>query len=110
MHLAPPIAISTLVASVLSILCDRDRAFSGPAPVLPMMTAPGWYFGGSAAVVVYAVTMFTVTAGVGGRSRWLPGHMAATICWIAMAAAHSSSRCGCMTAMPGRRPSWVAWR
>ena len=43
-----------------------------------------------AVVVVYAVTTFTVTAGVlaGGESGgFFAGHMAATICWIAMAAA-----------------------
>jgi uncharacterized membrane protein len=41
-------------------------------------------------VVVYAVTTFTVTAGVlvGGEvGGFFAGHMAATICWIAMAAA-----------------------
>ena len=44
---------------------------------------------GSAAVIVYAITTFTVTAGVliGGEGRgFFAGHMAATICWIAMAA------------------------
>jgi uncharacterized membrane protein len=40
-------------------------------------------------MAVYAVTAFTVTAGVlaGGTSGFLAGHMAATICWIGMAAA-----------------------
>jgi uncharacterized membrane protein len=45
---------------------------------------------GSAAVIVYAVTAFTVTAGVliGGKNGgFFAGHMAATICWIALAAA-----------------------
>jgi uncharacterized membrane protein len=44
---------------------------------------------GAAFVIVYAVTTFTVTAGVlvGGVGRgFFAGHMAATICWIAMAA------------------------
>jgi uncharacterized membrane protein len=43
-----------------------------------------------ALVIVYSVTMFTVTAGVlaGGESGgFFAGHMAATICWIVMAAA-----------------------
>ncbi|HEX3289274.1 MAG TPA: DUF2339 domain-containing protein [Mycobacterium sp.] len=43
-----------------------------------------------ALVVVYAVTTFTVTAGVlagGDDGGFFAGHMAATICWIAMAAA-----------------------
>lgn len=42
------------------------------------------------ALTLYAVTMFTVTAGVaigGTGGGFLAGHMAATICWIAMAAA-----------------------
>ena len=45
---------------------------------------------GLAIVVVYSITTFTVTAGVlaGGESGgFFAGHMAATICWIAMAAA-----------------------
>ena len=45
-------------------------------------------FGGG--LVVYAVTAFTVTAGVligGTKGGFLAGHMAATICWIGMAAA-----------------------
>ncbi|WP_137145208.1 DUF2339 domain-containing protein [Mycolicibacterium sp. CR10] len=45
---------------------------------------------GAGAVIVYAVTSFTVTAGmlIGGDGRgFYAGHMAATICWIAMAAA-----------------------
>lgn len=44
----------------------------------------------AAAVLVFAVTTFTVTAGVligGVDGGFLAGHMAATICWIAMAAA-----------------------
>lgn len=44
----------------------------------------------SAAVVIYAVTAFTVTTGllVGGEDGgFFAGHVAATICWIAMAAA-----------------------
>ncbi len=46
--------------------------------------------GVAATVVVYAVTVFTVTAGVliaGPDGGFLAGQMAATICWIAMAAA-----------------------
>ena len=45
---------------------------------------------GAAVVAVYAITTFTVTAGVliGGDQRgFFAGHMAATICWIVMAAA-----------------------
>ena len=41
-------------------------------------------------LIVYAVTVFTVTAGVlvgGTGAGFLAGHMVATICWIGMAAA-----------------------
>jgi uncharacterized membrane protein len=45
---------------------------------------------GAAAILVYTVTVFTVTAGVliaGPEGGFLAGQMAATICWIALAAA-----------------------
>ncbi|MDY6999623.1 MAG: DUF2339 domain-containing protein, partial [Actinomycetota bacterium] len=47
-----------------------------------------WLIAG--AVVAYCVTSFTVTAGVliaGDRGGFFAGHMVATICWIALAAA-----------------------
>ncbi|WP_319436539.1 DUF2339 domain-containing protein [Mycobacterium sp. RTGN5] len=47
----------------------------------------GW--GAAALVSVYAVTVFTVTTGVligGPEKGFLAGHMAATICWIGLAA------------------------
>jgi uncharacterized membrane protein len=47
----------------------------------------GWV--AAALVSVYAVTVFTVTAGmlIGGPEKgFLAGHMAATICWIGLAA------------------------
>ena len=74
--------ISTLVSSLLLVARAVAIAWSwkGEANV----------WAGSAAVVVYAVTTFAVTAGVlvGGTGRgFFAGHMAATICWIAMAAA-----------------------
>jgi uncharacterized membrane protein len=43
----------------------------------------------AAVVAMYAITMFAVTAGVlfgGPESGFFSGHMAATICWIALAA------------------------
>lgn len=46
--------------------------------------------GGAVLALVYAVTVFTVTAGVliaGPDGGFLAGHMVATICWIALAAA-----------------------
>lgn len=81
-------AISTLVASVLAVgwaavmawLWVTTRSDESAARVL-------WVSAG--AVTVYASTAFTVTIGVligGGESGFLAGHMAATICWIALAA------------------------
>ena len=76
-------AVSTLIASLLLI------AF---AVVIVWTTddhdAAMW--AGAAVVTTYAITTFTVTAGVliGGEERgFFAGHMAATICWIVMAAA-----------------------
>ncbi|MDT7791628.1 MAG: hypothetical protein QOD59_1064 [Mycobacterium sp.] len=74
--------ISTLVSSLLLVACAVAIAWSlkGEANV----------WAGSAVVIVYAVTAFTVTAGVlvgGEGGGFFAGHMAATICWIAMAAA-----------------------
>jgi hypothetical protein len=74
--------ISTLVSSLLLVACAVAVAWSlkGEANV----------WAGLAVVIVYAVTTFTVTAGVlvgGEGGGFFAGHMAATICWIAMAAA-----------------------
>ncbi|KMO81590.1 hypothetical protein BST22_03050 [Mycolicibacterium chubuense] len=75
--------VSTLVSSVLLALAAVAIAWS-------VSGADRTVWAGAAAVVAYAVTSFTVTAGVliGGTSRgFYGGHMTATICWIAMAAA-----------------------
>ncbi|MGE0216233.1 DUF2339 domain-containing protein [Mycolicibacterium sp.] len=74
--------VSTLVSSVL-------LAGSAVAIVWSWPQRPRELWIAAAAVLVYAVTSFTVTAGVllGGDSGFFAGHMAATICWIAMAAA-----------------------
>jgi len=74
--------VSTLVASLLLVACAITIAWSWKEEVV--------IWAGSAAVIVYAVTSFTVTAGVligGENGGFFAGHMAATICWIAMAAA-----------------------
>ena len=74
--------ISTLVSSLLLVACAVAIAWSWKG------VANVW--AGSAVVIVYAVTTFTVTAGVlvgGEGGGFFAGHMAATICWIAMAAA-----------------------
>jgi uncharacterized membrane protein len=74
--------ISTLIASLLLVACAVMIAWSWKnEPVI---------WAGSAAAIIYAITAFTVTAGVligGEGGGFFAGHMAATICWIAMAAA-----------------------
>jgi uncharacterized membrane protein len=79
-------SISTLIASLLLVACAVTIAWSAKA-ALAQEGAVIW--AGSAAVIVYAVTAFTVTAGVligGEGGGFFAGHMAATICWIALAA------------------------
>jgi uncharacterized membrane protein len=74
-------AVSILVASLLLVACAVAMAWSWERVT--------YVWAGAAAVIVYAITTFTVTAGVliGGEGRgFFAGHMAATICWIAMAA------------------------
>ncbi len=75
-------AVSTLVASVLLVAWAITIAWS--------WKDEAYIWAGSAAVIAYAVISFTVTAGVlvgGTGGGFFAGHMAATICWIAMAAA-----------------------
>jgi uncharacterized membrane protein len=75
-------ALSTLAASVLLIAFAAATVWSARRDSV--------IWAGAAIVVVYAITTFTVTAGVlvGGEGRgFFAGHMGATICWIAMAAA-----------------------
>ncbi|MGY4709050.1 DUF2339 domain-containing protein [Mycolicibacterium sp. CBM1] len=76
-------AVSTLAASVLLAAWAGSvaRSWSGRE------FGAAWVAAGLA--TVYAVTAFTVTAGVligGPQNGFLAGHMAATICWIASAA------------------------
>jgi uncharacterized membrane protein len=73
--------IPTLVSSLLMAACAITIAWS--------WKFEAYIWAGSAAAIGYAVTTFTVTAGVliGGQGGFFAGHMAATICWIAMAAA-----------------------
>ncbi|WP_261879352.1 DUF2339 domain-containing protein, partial [Mycobacterium marinum] len=84
------IAVSTLAASLLSIafVVAMSRGCAGIGgqnrDIRRILAAVG------GVLVIYAVTAFTVTAGVliaGTEAGFLAGHMAATICWIAVAAA-----------------------
>ncbi len=81
-ELSTSAAVSTLISSLLLVAGAVVIAWSWKA------VANVW--AGSAVVIVYAVTTFSVTAGVlvgGEGGGFFAGHMAATICWIAMAAA-----------------------
>jgi hypothetical protein len=72
-----------LIAAALAVLWSWLRRGVLDVDLLRILMA------GLAVAVVYSVTTFTVTAGVlaGGESGgFFAGHMAATICWIAMAA------------------------
>jgi uncharacterized membrane protein len=86
------VAVSTLAASLLviafAVLITQAYAATvvgqQNSDVMRLLVAA------ASALIVYAVTAFTVTAGVlvGGKNGgFLAGHMAATICWIGMAAA-----------------------
>ncbi len=80
-------AVSVLVSSVLLTLYALAQAWAlsrrGDADTGRLLIAA------AAVVIGYAVTVFTVTAGVligGTGGGFLAGHMAATICWIVLAA------------------------
>ncbi|OPX12815.1 DUF2339 domain-containing protein [Mycobacterium sp. AT1] len=80
-ELSAPIAASTLIASLLLVAWAVAIAWSWPAD---------WSWATAAVVALYATTTFTVTAGVllGGEEQgFLAGHVAATLCWIMLAAA-----------------------
>lgn len=90
-ELSTPDAVSTLIASVLvacstaAIVWSWERGSTDPVD----QDVARVLWAGAAAVMLYAVTTFTVTAGVmagGPDGGFLAGHMAATICWIATAA------------------------
>ena len=88
-EMSTPDAVSTLVSSVLLVGCAVAVVWSWVAS-REGDDAVRILWAGSAIVIVYAVTTFTVTAGVligGPGGGFFGGHMAATICWIAMAAA-----------------------
>lgn len=88
--LSTPDAVAILISSILLIVAVAaivwswlGRGVLDADPLRVVLATMGL-------VVVYSVTTFTVTAGVlaGGQSGgFFAGHMAATICWIAMAAA-----------------------
>ena len=79
--LSTPIGMSTLISSVLLVAFAMAIAWSLPAD---------WSRTTAAVAAWYGITVFAVTAGVllGGEVQgFFVGQMAATICWITLAAA-----------------------
>lgn len=88
--LSTPDAVAVLVSSLLLIAAVIAIVWSWVGRGLIDGEAVRMLLAALAVVIVYAVTTFTVTAGVlagGEGGGFFAGHMAATICWIAMAAA-----------------------
>lgn len=83
-------AVSTLVASLLAVASAAAITWSWVGREGSDRDVAGVMWACAAIVGIYAITMFTVTAGVligGEEAGFFSGHMAATICWIALAAA-----------------------
>jgi uncharacterized membrane protein len=81
-----PVAVSTLIASLLLVACAVAMTWSWIGKADDVIRL-GWT--AVALIGMYAITMFTVTAGVlfGGEVYgFFAGHVAATICWIGLAA------------------------
>ncbi|OBK76909.1 DUF2339 domain-containing protein, partial [Mycobacterium sp. 1274761.0] len=88
--LSTPDAVAILISSVLMIVAVAAIAWSWLGRGGPDADAVRIVLTIMALAVVYSVTTFTVTAGVlagGEGGGFFAGHMAATICWIALAAA-----------------------
>jgi uncharacterized membrane protein len=81
-----PVAVSTLIASLLLVGCAVAITWSWIGKTDDVIRL-GW--SAVALIGMYAITMFTVTAGVlfgGEEYGFFAGHVAATICWIGLAA------------------------
>jgi hypothetical protein len=87
--LTTPVAVATLAASVLGIAAALTIAWSWTSCRGLRDDAVRLVWACAGVVVAYAITALTVTTGVmiGSDGGFLAGHMAATICWIALAAA-----------------------
>jgi hypothetical protein len=88
--LSSPDSVAILISSILLVAAVATITWSWVGRGVLDTDAVRILLAGLAIVVVYSITTFTVTAGVlaGGESGgFFAGHMAATICWIAMAAA-----------------------
>lgn len=88
--LSTPDAVAVLASSILLIAALVAIVWSWEGRGVVDSDAVRVLLASLSVVVIYAVTTFTVTAGVlagGATGGFFAGHMAATICWIAMAAA-----------------------
>jgi len=82
-------AVATLISSLLVMAGAAAITWSWVGRADADRDVAGVMWAVAAVVAMYAITMFTVTAGVlfgGPESGFFSGHMAATICWIALAA------------------------
>ncbi|OFJ50756.1 DUF2339 domain-containing protein [Mycolicibacterium grossiae] len=81
--------VSTLVSSVLAVACAVATAWSWTTRTGRRDDVARLVWLASGVVALYAVTMFTVTAGVwlGGGNGFYAGHVVATTAWIGLAAA-----------------------
>jgi hypothetical protein len=88
--LSTPDAVTVLVSSILLIAAVGAIVWSWIGRGILDTDALRVLLAALSVVVVYSVTTFTVAAGVltgGASGGFFAGHMAATICWIVMAAA-----------------------
>jgi uncharacterized membrane protein len=82
-------AVSTLIASLLAVGCAAAITWSWVSQSRVDRDVAGVLWATAAVVAMYAITMFTVTTGVlvgGDGAGFFSGHVAATICWITLAA------------------------
>jgi uncharacterized membrane protein len=89
-RMSTPEAVSTAVSSVLMLGCAVAIVWAWTRRSNVDNERARWAWFGAGVIALYEVTMLTVTVGVligGVGGGFLAGHMAATICWIATAAA-----------------------
>lgn len=87
--LSAGLTVSVLIGSVLLIATVAAIAWAWSMDGVVDQEVLRLVWAGAAVVAGYAVTVFAVTAGVaiaGTGAGFFGGHMAATICWIAVAA------------------------
>ncbi|MBU9765060.1 DUF2339 domain-containing protein [Mycobacterium sp. TNTM28] len=87
--LSAGLSVSVLIGSVLVVVAAATIAWAWAGDTDTDREVVRLVWAVAAVVAGYAVTAFTVTAGVvlgGTGAGFFGGHMAATICWIALAA------------------------